>query len=228
MKNLITVLLLALVVGTTFAASSGKRQSTTITALSNDANGIFTDQTGTSITLDGALVSSGVATASAAQKVSLESTGDESSVNFTIVGTDADGKANSEVLAGPNANTVDSVLYYKTVTSITPSASITTAVEGGFLSASGAVSASLVPDLTLPPLMSIVVDSCTCTYIIEHTSMNTPSSVDQIWFSTVGLDSKTADAESNIVAPVGGVRARISAYTSGSLELIILQGRPAR
>jgi hypothetical protein len=205
-------------------ASTGKRSTTTITALSNDANGIFEDQTGTAITLNGALVSGGIARAAASQQVSLESSGNISGVTFLITGTDADGRYQAEVLTGPNADTVKTVLYFLTVDSVTPSGSVGTNVEGGWLSTNGAVSQTLVPDLaSYTALMSIVVDSCTCTYTVEHTSYNKPSSVDGIWFDTVAMVSKTADAEGNIVAAVGGVRAKITAYTSGELSIMILQ-----
>jgi len=223
--KLLTAGILIFSVAIGYGATTGKRQSTTITALSNDANGIFEDQTGTAITLDGALVAGGVATSSAAQQVSIEGTGNNSGITFAIVGTDADGKAHSETLTGANNGTATTTLYFKTVTSITPSGAITGNVEGGWLSANGAVSASLVPDLAgYTALMSIVVDSCTCTYTVEHTSYNTPSAADQLWFSTVGLTSQTADAEGNIVAAVGGVRLKVTAYTSGSAQIMILQG----
>ena len=50
-------------------------------------------------------------------------------VNFTIVGTDADGNAQTEVLAGANSSTtVTGLKYFKTVTSVTPSATMATKV----------------------------------------------------------------------------------------------------
>jgi hypothetical protein len=39
-------------------------------------------------------------------------------VNFTITGTDPTGAVQTEVIAGPNSTTANSVLYYKSVTSI--------------------------------------------------------------------------------------------------------------
>jgi hypothetical protein len=50
---------------------------------------------------------------------------DHTGKTITLVGTDADGKAQTETLAGPNnAATVTSVNYYLTLTSITVSATI--------------------------------------------------------------------------------------------------------
>lgn len=46
---------------------------------------------------------------------------DKAAINITLVGTDADGNAQTETIAGPGASaTVESTLYYKTLTSVTP------------------------------------------------------------------------------------------------------------
>lgn len=45
-------------------------------------------------------------------------------VNFTVVGTGPTGQSQTEVIAGPNTTTANSVLYYKSVTSITASGGV--------------------------------------------------------------------------------------------------------
>lgn len=65
------------------------------------------------------------------RKITLTSTGNLSAINFTIVGTTYNGAAVTEVLAGPNNNTVTSVQNYYQITSITPSGSVATAVSVG-------------------------------------------------------------------------------------------------
>ena len=57
-------------------------------------------------------------------QLSFTSTANLSGINLTVVGKDADGNAQSEVLAGPNNNTVDSVYHYSSITSITASATL--------------------------------------------------------------------------------------------------------
>jgi hypothetical protein len=209
------------------AAGYGKRQVAQILSLSDDANGCFVDQTAggaVALTLNGALASGGVCTFASAQQISIEGAGNESGVVVVIVGTDADGKRETESLTLANAGTAKSARWYKTIESITSDGATTGNIEGGPLSTNGAVSATLVPDLAnYTAIMSLVVDSCVCTYTVDHTSMNMPSTVEPIWFSTVGLTALTADAESNIVAPVGGVRLKLTAYTSGTAELLMLQ-----
>jgi len=221
--------LLALALGV-HAASSGKPQSTSITSLSDDANGCFADQTtagAASLSLDGALATSNVCIFASAQQISIEGAADESGVVATIIGTDADGRISTEALTLANAGTAKSVLYYKTITSIAVDGALTGNIEGGPLSTNGAVSATLVPDLAgYKPLMSIVADiTGTMTVTVQHTSFTMPSGREPVWFDTVDMTAVTADTEGNIGAPVGGVRLNITAYTSGSAELLILQAK---
>lgn len=63
--------------------------------------------------------------------VSLTSTGALGGINFVITGTDVNGKAQSETLAGPANNTVFSVNFYQTVTSIASNAAVGTAISAG-------------------------------------------------------------------------------------------------
>lgn len=117
--------------------------------LTNDPNGIFEDQTAGgagNLSLDGALVSNGVASAAYAQKVSLESSGNLSAVTFTITGTDADGQRITESLAGPNNNTVHSTHHFKTVSNVAVDGTVGTNVEGGFLASQGMVTPTIPLD----------------------------------------------------------------------------------
>ena len=110
-----------------------------------DADGICTSQTRTgagNLTLDGALtatingnsvyapsVSGTAATADGAwaRKIGITSDGNDSTVTYTIYGTDVNGKALSEAITGPNSTVVYSTnstaANFKTVTRIATSAS---------------------------------------------------------------------------------------------------------
>ena len=110
-----------------------------------DADGICTSQTRTgagNLTLDGALtatingnsvyapsVSGTAATADGAwaRKIGITSDGNDSTVTYTIYGTDVNGKALSEAVTGPNSTVVYSTnstaANFKTVTRIATSAS---------------------------------------------------------------------------------------------------------
>lgn len=66
-----------------------------------------------------------------ARAVSLQSTGNLSAVNFTIVGKDRYGQIITQVIAGPNNNTVTTGKTFKTIISVTVSAAVGTAVNVG-------------------------------------------------------------------------------------------------
>jgi hypothetical protein len=100
-------------------------------------NSIATAQTPTlnaNLTLNGTLVSGGVATLLTPATVSLTSTNNFSTVTFTVIGTDASGNTISEAIAGPNNNTVQTTKVYATVTQIqtdAPSGLTTETVSAG-------------------------------------------------------------------------------------------------
>ena len=64
--------------------------------------------------------------------ITLTSTDNLSGVNFTIVGTDLNGLATTEVLAGPNNATVHSVNAYNTIISITANGAYTNFSAGTY------------------------------------------------------------------------------------------------
>jgi hypothetical protein len=83
--------------------------------------------TGAGLTLTAA-----AASLSPVRLVTLKSTSDLSGITFTIVGTDRWGNAVSEVVTGPNNETVTSKTAFATVTAITPSTSSASNVEAGW------------------------------------------------------------------------------------------------
>lgn len=147
-----------------YVTSAGDDSATTatITGTSWGPNGIFTvvetitlADTGVSgTTLEFATVSQiaisgasaaaitvgygGIATLDKPRRIAIDSDGDDSTLTFTITGTNGSGLVISEVLAGANAGVATSVLDYKTVTSILASGATATTLEVG----SSAVAAS--------------------------------------------------------------------------------------
>ena len=101
-----------------------------------DADGISVAATigsATTLTLGGALTSGGSYTAgdNIGQLVTILSAGDDSGITFTVVGTDAVGDAQTEVVTGANAGTATSSGYFNTVASITTSAASAGNVSAG-------------------------------------------------------------------------------------------------
>ena len=70
------------------------------------------------LTLGGALTSDGTFTADYARQVGITSSGNDSGRTFIVTGKDANGVAQTEDITGPNATTVESTSYFKTITSI--------------------------------------------------------------------------------------------------------------
>jgi len=51
----------------------------------------------------------------------------------------------------------------------------------------------------------------------------TDFNTDGVWFDTTGLSALTANAQGNIFFPVRAIRLNVTAFTSGSVTLTILQ-----
>lgn len=207
--------------------------------LTDDANGIFEDQTAGGagdLTLNGALVSDGVATAAHAQKVSLESTGDLSGVTFTITGTDADGKTITEDLAGPNNSTVDSVNFFKTVTNVAVDGSVGTNVEGGFLAANGMVTQTVPVDYKVgqPIGLYFQLAAGTMTISAQHTGdspfddifgENDSIQKSGLWLAVTGMSGENASDAALLEIPSRAVRFIQSAGSAtGEAVFTLVQG----
>ena len=105
-----------------------------------DPNGLSTAASisgAAALTLNGALIADSKYTTgdNIGQVITILSAGDDSGITFTIVGTDANGDALTEVVTGANAGTASSSGYFNTVDSITTSASSAGNVSAGVLGA---------------------------------------------------------------------------------------------
>lgn len=107
----------------------------TYTIAAFDDDGVCTAQTlagAGALTLDGALVSSGVATFAIPRHVLITAVADEHLINFVITGSDRYDRALTETIAGPTAGaTVTTTSNFKTITSVTVSAALTGNVKVG-------------------------------------------------------------------------------------------------
>ena len=96
------------------------------------ANNIATSQTpSTSFTLNGTLVTGGIATLDTPRRVLFTPAGNESTKTFTITGTNASGMPQSEAIVGGNAAIFYTNLDFATVSSITISAAAAGAITVG-------------------------------------------------------------------------------------------------
>lgn len=194
-----------------------------------DPDGIALSQTpggAGDFTLNGVLVSGGVATLDAAQKVSFTSGSDESGDTYTVTGTDNDGRALIETLSGPNATTVKTTEYFKTVTQISTDGAATGAITIG--SGDEGVTQTIPTDILSNPFslsMGVTLTSgASLTYEAQHTFHDIQDfTVNPVWFPNDGLTAKTANDDGNIAFPVTGLRLSISSFVSGTASMIAIQ-----
>lgn len=221
-------------------------QVATTETLTNDANGIFEDQTtggAAALTLNGALVSSGIAyahgvanTTAQAQKVSIEGTGNNAAFTATIIGTDAGGAAQTEVLTLANNGTATTTAYFRTVSSITVDGNIDGNIEGGFLSAQGAALREFYLDRQQLPgntsLTAALSSGGAATFTAQYSvTVRDPQSTTSyagsaVWQSVDGLAAVTATTSSNLAYDAVAVRLIVTTYTSGTITFTAIQGNP--
>lgn len=105
-----------------------------IIGITADPNGIAETQTPSgagNLTLDGALVSGGVATLGKSNVVTITSAGDDQARTFTVTGTGEGGAALTEDIAGVDSTIATGTKKFKTVTQIAVDAGTAGAVIAG-------------------------------------------------------------------------------------------------
>lgn len=191
-----------------------------------DADGIALAQTTAgagNLTLNGAFVAGGVAQLDAQRKVGIASTGNLSAVTFTVFGTDQAGNVISESLAGPNNNTVSTVLDYYTVTRVAVSAAVGTNVTVG---TTGVGASAPIPlDQYLTPFNVSV--GCVVTGTIDYTVQYTFDAVFAsagpfTWTNHADLTGETATADGTYISPVAATRVLTNSGT-GSVAMTVMQ-----
>lgn len=169
--------------------------------------------------INGTLAVGGVATLDAQRKVGIASAGDDSAVTFTVFGTDQMGRAISEALAGPNANTVSTTLDFLTVTRVAVSAAVAVAVTVG---STGVGASQPMPlDLYLPfgSTASVVLTGA-MNYTVQVTNDDVYNNTNPLWVShpTAGL---VGAATSQVGSTANAYRAMRLLTNSGAGSAVI-------
>lgn len=178
------------------------------------------------LALDGDLVVDGVFVGDFARRIGILSAGDDSGDTFTITGTNADGKAQTEDVAGSAGapGTATSVKYFKTITDVSTSGAST-----------GNVSVGTVDEFVTNTIPLNVYNHDPATVSLENFSGTISASVTQafsrVQYSTIifydgpaGLTDTTAKAHADIDNHATGVRLVVGSYTTGaSLTMVINQ-----
>jgi hypothetical protein len=141
---------------------------------SADADGIAQAQNPAStFTLNGALVSGGVAQLGAPRRVLITTTDDETGATFTVTGTNSAGDVLSETLAGVNTSSTYTTLDFFTVTSVTNSTTLLGNVTIGTNGVGGSPWVMLDPWAS-PAIALQVTVSGTANYTVQQ-SLDDPN-----------------------------------------------------
>ena len=195
-----------------------------------DADGIAETQTPAAagaLTLDGALVASGVAvlgTGRTQRRVLITAAADDSGRTFTITGTDGYGRTITESVTGPNATTASSTLNFQTVTSVTVDAGTAGAITVG----TSGVGESVIRPMNLyqtPVNISLgFTVSGTVNYTVQHTFDNAFQKDSSLaFFDHADLAAEPAAADGNYAFPVTAIRVKINSGT-GTVSTRLIQG----
>lgn len=160
-----------------------------------------------------------------AHQVSIKSTTDVSDTTFTIVGTDANGKALTEAVVGPNATTVESTGYFLTISSVT--ASITLGAETIDLGWVDEVTSYIYPIDWRSPFANVVSVNVTGTlnFTVQETFANVLAGEAPFWMDITALASKTADTNGASSVGATAVRVILNSYSSAA-ELQVYTSQP--
>jgi hypothetical protein len=159
------------------------------------------------------------------RQVTLTSTGNLSGANITITGLSMRGAAQTEVIAGPNNNTVTTTAYWKEIYSVTSSGALATAITLGI----GSVGQSnpFLSDyyLTLDAISTQVDVTGTINYSAQVTLDNPQTNASPLWFShtTAALVGATTDQIGFLSMPIVAQRILVNSSSGGSLVATIMQ-----
>lgn len=160
-----------------------------------------------------------------------DSVTDHSAKTALLTGTDADDKAQTETMALPGTSTTStSTKYFKTLTSVVPSATIgADTMDIGWTD--DAISSTIPLDYKANPFsVGIGIDvSGTINYTLQHTFANIYSSSiipsTEKWFNHSSLVGATTDSDGNYAFNIMATRLLINSLTAGAtIKLQLAQG----
>ncbi len=199
-----------------------------------DADGISTAQTpaeNADLTLDGALVSGGVATLINPGYITLTSVDDFSAVTFTVIGTDAAGLPISEAITGPNNETVTGSVVFKTVTEIqtdAPAGLTTETVSAGNAAVGLGPTGWWPLDIYTPNQVTTISGNIltgTATYSVEYTNEDPfDTTITQLVVAhpVAALTGATADQTAFTTTLMRAVRFNVASGT-GTIRATVVQ-----
>lgn len=212
-----------------------------ITGLAASANNISLAQTtggAANLTITGALATAGVATLTTPGQVSFASTGNISTVVFTVTGTDFYGYAQTATVTGINNNTVATTKQFKTVTQIATSGAVGTNVTVGTNAVASTAWYPADYNRNGTVLIYVTLSSgASLTYTVEMTPTNLNDTTlliaDQIAQAQSAVVFSSSDTTvvnastnqvSNFVTAPAGIRLTLNSWVSGTATINIITG----
>lgn len=177
---------------------------------------------GSNVTGAAFVLTATAATDGLAHQVSIrnDSITDHSGKTVTLVGTDADGKAQTEVVTAPGTSaTVESTLYFKTLTSATPSATIgADTFDIGWVDEVASITYALDWKSDLGATLAINVTG-TIDYTVQETfdrvqTAGVDPQQEVAWFPISALTAKTTDLVAAATVGATAVRLLVNSYSS--------------
>lgn len=203
-----------------------KIKELTVTLAAVDDNGISAAQQlvgAGNLLLNGALVVAGAATLDYARQLGMFSSGNISTVVFTITGTDANGNAITDTITGINNSTVETTKYFKTVTQIAADAAVGTDVIAGTVDEIATQAIPLNAYEAIAATVSVVVTG-TINFTVQETFDNVlrlgSSSI--TWQNVTALATKTATTVSPISVHATATRTIVNSHSSGAALAITI------
>lgn len=199
-----------------------------------DTDGICASQSPAAagnLLINGALASGGVATLAAAHIITISTASNDTAKSWIVTGYDADNILRSETITGVNATTVNSVLYYKSITKIELVGGGATTAIVGVTSTNGCVSPSIPVSYkntgnTWSSLFVTYPISGTGTYTVQHSGDDVLCSGEAArfeWFNHASLVAQTTRQDSYYASPVKYIRLQATAI-SASITLKVVIG----
>lgn len=190
-----------------------------------DTDGLVNDATGATSPLTQLSTGPGDGLA---HQIAIVSAANLSAITFTLTGTDADGVTLTEAVTGPNATTVESTGYFRTVTSIAISATL-----GANTVDLGWADEFVTPTIQLNTYAQGVSGNVDVTGTIDYTVQATNSDIrtrDEDgafnWFdvvdATIDLIAITADVQFGMGPIPSGLRLKANSYSASATAALRL------
>jgi len=159
-----------------------------------------------------------------AHATTLYSTANLSAITITVNGTDAEGRTQSESIAGPNSTTVTLTAYFKTVTSVSASATLgANTMDVGWTAV--AVTPLYPQDYhSFNQAVLSVETTGTIDYTIQQSPVNAFEMVAADWI-TLGSPNLTEGTAVMAALNATATRVLVNSHTSGTLTICRSQGR---